>query len=619
MVKNRAAKQGARVLKDELGITYPRALDLVQSAGNIHRAYPPLQISVSGQPYQPARGSVLILDGASGIGKSGLLARLAADASKADALVYIIDTIKGGADFRGIRKELSGLAVSGAEALAMIGRISASGIPAIVIVDEAADLADQHEVTQALIALNSDGYPLIIATQDMKAVDSGLAAKARTYRLRKPKEDDSAERWKRLGLDSKGEILPERTYRLDHAKTARAFERGSLDRDEKIDALVDQACPGATINYYTDPQTLRFRDVSVMTEDGYHMPMPGWTRDGKRIIPEPGPAGDNARAAISALEECIVAPRKVLTESGMTAIVARPTSVGEYQGVPTYSFSHKGSVYAMIPEGIPNAPVRGAWKPIKKSEYWAAYEDEEDTELEDSLGDRKFVLGTNDNGSTAFWMPRRSPNLMILGAPGAGKTRLLQRLAREAAETGDVYIADLKGELDVTDAAGRAANLSETAAMLEGVLQEYEERKRKCVTEQAATVFDLPKPPRPLIAVLDDAGSMTDGSGESTAGDLKEIRRISVLLGKLARYGRTTGVSLIMGAQKFNHRSIPGGNDFVLNTERLILGPIHPGFEHLTEWSRSVDPRMHGLEPGHRQAVHHGAGMAPSVVDVASS
>jgi DNA replication protein DnaC len=169
MVKNRALKRDARVIKASTGITYPRARDLLADPVDQDTPVPSLSLGYGpgGEDitYRPGKGSVLVIEGPSGFGKSVLMTRLAAEAADV-ASVYVIDVAKQGSDYQWLRRDLSALETTAAGALALVKRL---GQPrhtvSLLIVDEIAYTDDIPGFSEALQALSDSGMPIIIGGQ----------------------------------------------------------------------------------------------------------------------------------------------------------------------------------------------------------------------------------------------------------------------------------------------------------------------------------------------------------------------------------------------------------------------------------------------------------------------
>lgn len=169
MVKNRAEKRNARTIKASTGLTYPRALDLLASPVDQDTLVPSLSLGYGPDgkdiTYRPGKGTVLIIEGPSGFGKSLLMNRLAAEASDV-ASVYVIDAAKRGTDYKGLGRDLSALETTAVGALALVTRLSEPRHTAsLLIIDEIACTGDISGFSEALRALSDSGLPIIIGGQ----------------------------------------------------------------------------------------------------------------------------------------------------------------------------------------------------------------------------------------------------------------------------------------------------------------------------------------------------------------------------------------------------------------------------------------------------------------------
>ena len=169
MVKNRALKRDARLIKASTGITYPRARDLLADPVDQDTLVPSLFLGYGPDGgnviHRPGKGTVLVIGGGSGSGKSVLMNRLAAEAADV-ASVYIIDVAKQGTDYRDIRGELSSLETTAAGALARMRDLTETRHTASVLfIDYIASTEDIPGFTAALRALSDSGMPVIVGGQ----------------------------------------------------------------------------------------------------------------------------------------------------------------------------------------------------------------------------------------------------------------------------------------------------------------------------------------------------------------------------------------------------------------------------------------------------------------------
>jgi Ni2+-binding GTPase involved in maturation of urease and hydrogenase len=186
MVKNRALKRDARVIKASTGITYPRARDLLTDPVDQDTLVPSLFLGYGADGgniiHRPGKGTVLVIGGYSGSGKSVLMRRLAAEAADV-ASVYVIDVAKGGADYRDIRGELSALETTADSALARVRDLTENRTAASVLFVDYIDYTTSPEgipgFREALQALSDSGMPVIVGGQlPHRALPAPLMARA---------------------------------------------------------------------------------------------------------------------------------------------------------------------------------------------------------------------------------------------------------------------------------------------------------------------------------------------------------------------------------------------------------------------------------------------------------
>lgn len=171
MVKNRALKRDARVIKASSGITYPRARDLITSPVDQDTLVPSLLLGYGADGgnilHRPGKGTVLVIGGYSGSGKSVLMRRLATEAADV-ASVYIIDIAKGGTDYRDISADLSALETTASGALALVRDLTGARTASILFVDYIDYTTSPEGITgfrEALQALSDSGMPIVVGGQ----------------------------------------------------------------------------------------------------------------------------------------------------------------------------------------------------------------------------------------------------------------------------------------------------------------------------------------------------------------------------------------------------------------------------------------------------------------------
>lgn len=225
--------------------------------------------------------------------------------------------------------------------------------------------------------------------------------------------------------------------------------------------------------------------------------------------------------------------------------------------------------------------------------------------------DCRFEFGTDAVGAPAAFTPARDLHLLVTGCPGAGKTWFLRALATDAVKSMDVYVSSTsphaESELRVPWAAMTATSLEATADMLHEIMREINVRNARRHRESVSRAADLRDAPRPILIVLDEFYSLIHNdpmatAAECTPEDRNARARIAVAVGKLAREGRTAGVSLVIAGHSTELQLIPGAGDFKVSLSRLVLGRLDGGFQDLTADLR--DPALRALRPASRQGIY---------------
>jgi hypothetical protein len=235
----------------------------------------------------------------------------------------------------------------------------------------------------------------------------------------------------------------------------------------------------------------------------------------------------------------------------------------------------------------------------------------------------RFEFGTDAAGAPAVFNPARDGHLVVTGCPGAGKSWLLRALAADAVKSMDVYISSTsphpEDEIRTPWAAMTAASLEATADMLQEIMREINVRNARCHRESVSRASDLREAPRPILVVLDEFHSLVHNdpmatAAECTPEDRNSRARVAVAVGKLAREGRSAGVSLVVAGYNADLQLIPGAGDLMSGLSRLVLGPLDGGFQNLTAGLH--DPALRALRPAGRQGVYAPLSGVGGLVDI---
>lgn len=238
--------------------------------------------------------------------------------------------------------------------------------------------------------------------------------------------------------------------------------------------------------------------------------------------------------------------------------------------------------------------------------------------------DYSFGFGTDATGSLAVFTPAKDMHLVVTGCPGAGKTWFLHSLAADAVESMDVHFVSTafpEEEIRTPAAVHAVKTLPDAAELLDGIMQEIAVRKWRCQEAGVDRISELPLPPRPVLIILDEFQWLThiDPYAIQEAERSPEARglraRIAAAVGKIAREGRTAGVSLVISSQEPDLRTlIPGPDNIMANLSQLVLGGLDYGFRRLT--AGLGDPTLQALRPGTRQGIYAPLSADGGLVDI---
>ena len=161
---------------------------------------------------------------------------------------------------------------------------------------------------------------------------------------------------------------------------------------------------------------------------------------------------------------------------------------------------------------------------------------------------------------------RVTPNILVGGTPGAGKTKLTQLIAMESYLKGAaVYIADFKGGMDYARQWKRRCHMIYDEETLMNTLQELvgelETRKRVFADAECANISEyntrIRNIYRRIIIVFDEFAEVLDKRGLPKDACAR-IDTIIGYLSTLARQGRAVGIHLVLSTQRPDANILPG-------------------------------------------------------------
>lgn len=174
-------------------------------------------------------------------------------------------------------------------------------------------------------------------------------------------------------------------------------------------------------------------------------------------------------------------------------------------------------------------------------------------------------VGWLSDGSPFRLSPRERSGLLVSGAPGSGKTVLVQRLLWSWALAG-AKVAIIDGK-----AAGDFASLTGYARVVDGSLDasvDLLERAHAYMMSRYDTMKHLGihdfwertpscRPPLAVI-VIDEAQVLLDAAG-ATKDEKERVQRCVRLVKDLVKLGRAAGVFVVLATQKATSDAIPTG------------------------------------------------------------
>ncbi len=178
-----------------------------------------------------------------------------------------------------------------------------------------------------------------------------------------------------------------------------------------------------------------------------------------------------------------------------------------------------------------------------------------DVDILDSYDEVEIPYGVDEDGNVLSWRPAVDPNLMLVGAPGTGKTVTAHTILVKAADFGwPVWVADGKsieflGFQDWPNVQVVATEVQEQVAVIHRA-HEVMEYRYKLITSGKATERDF----QPLLVFVDEYADFRGNlatwyEGVKVKGSPRQPQVLS-LVQSIARKGRSSRVHLVFATQR---------------------------------------------------------------------
>ena len=196
-----------------------------------------------------------------------------------------------------------------------------------------------------------------------------------------------------------------------------------------------------------------------------------------------------------------------------------------------------------------------------------------------------FPLGKMGGSKISFWEPARSPNLLITGPAGAGKSVIERSLIFHCLQNPDkwriygidphrVELGSYKKHSPVV--ARIATELEDAVDLCRFIKDEMMDRYTMMEKAGVNNYQDLPETPHAILFLVDEVAVFLSLSGSKTEGGKAEDKlkgEASMLLTKIARAGRAAGIHLALVTQRPDVKII---NQELRNniTTRIVMGRV---------------------------------------------
>lgn len=255
-------------------------------------------------------------------------------------------------------------------------------------------------------------------------------------------------------------------------------------------------------------------------------------------------------------------------------------------------------------------------------------------------GQLLLPLGVDDMGELVSWDLKSTYHVVVMGKSGTGKSSAAQIIVADALQNGyQVLIVDpSKGAIDFTQWARPLAlafvgtgQMRRTEAAIIWLEKEMHRRTAILSEKGVGNINDLPETDRHdmprILLVFDEFNSYLSRTGKTApnpahdidiananatiTGRNNSITRTVNALGEIALQGRTSGISIMLGAQRLTRKHMErfsNGSDFFTSLGKMMLG--NDGVDGIFADSNVVAAhRLQNTLKGDGGKIPHGRGM----------
>ena len=232
----------------------------------------------------------------------------------------------------------------------------------------------------------------------------------------------------------------------------------------------------------------------------------------------------------------------------------------------------------------------------------------------------RFPLGIHSNGKEAIWDSSTSPNVLIIGPTGSGKSVIGRNILFHCIQNSEhwrVLGIDLK-QVELTPYKKHQPVVMEVATTLADSVETLRQARAEMMVryeemeELGINNFrDMDNPPKSLMVVIDEVNTLlapVAGSTDEAREENKLQAEARKILLDISRLGRAAGVQLVLSTQQLDENIL--GKELILNCTTHIASGRLDSEQSKALLGNNEATRLNGAIKGRGYVQHHGKGGA---------